>query len=199
MHKQGKKNIKEVSQIDNLWLLQDQDYLARNFTEYQEKFHYVFEELKNNPQWITTLLPQKIYLETKNWESAAALLETYSWLDLINISINKKNTAFIHFKKPYLKKYIHLFIDQNIHLFITKDTKQNLIACIGVPYITKDINIQSTKAIARSTFEYEEFSEWLLYDLNTFLNINPKDYKVRNDLTYIEKSIDIKNTNKVFS
>ena len=112
---------KEIIKVDDVWNNLIKNFLANNITRYIEEIEYVFNSLDNSPEWKLAFLPNEYNIKTKNWTTSASLISTFPWIDLVNVTINNKNTAYLHFTTPFLKKYIQIEVKKkHISIYYTR-------------------------------------------------------------------------------
>jgi class 3 adenylate cyclase len=174
--------IKKVDEANDKNIL---TFLGININNDAQKMYDVFESLRTSTQWRKKFLPNAYNIRTKSWGSSAAVLATYPWLDLINVEVNGKPTAYIRQAAPFLRKYLKVSINENITIFVTKKDDGLLTAHIGVPFWTND-------AIGKyvDNKDYPDFfaikgpNQWLLYNADELLSIDTESLSIKDDELY---------------
>lgn len=186
----GEKELdQKITNIDEELDVLVRSYLGEKFTNMAQQLNYVFKQIENVPKWKEAFLPNKYNIKTKNWATASTLLKEYPWMQLINVTINNNNSAFIYFTAPYLRKFAQVNVTKDLTVFIT-NINGNLQYVIGVPFWSTKIKEQKSDILNTPDFVFfNSPSKWLFYSLKQILAIDPSKLTVRQDKDY--KMVDL--------
>ncbi|MCH9612034.1 MAG: hypothetical protein S4CHLAM102_05170 [Chlamydiia bacterium] len=128
-------------------------------------------------------LPTVSNAEQNNWWSAATLLLGNDWIDLIQVTNEKKLTANIVVQSPYLNRMVHIPLSDKVHAFVIQDEMGNWLGpYIGIPYWMNKWAIEdepSAEALRLSSPEGQDF--WLLFTVESLLRIDPSTLHIANE------------------
>ncbi|MCH9617725.1 MAG: hypothetical protein SP4CHLAM5_10280 [Chlamydiia bacterium] len=174
--------IKEVKEVDKKNERNILKFLGININNDAQKMYDVYESLRVSSQWREKFLPDAYNIRTKSWGSSAAVLATYSWLDMVNVEVNGETTAYIRQAAPFLRKYLKVPISENITLYVTQTEDGLLTAHVAVPF-------WRNKALAKyiDNTKYPDYfltkgpNQWLLYEADELLKIDTSSLTIKDD------------------
>jgi|GEM_PF-1318179 len=177
--------VLKVKEVGKENFVNIEKYLDINFNNAIQKINSVFESMRTSSQWRLRFLPDQETLINASWGPSAAVLATFPWLDLINIEIDGKETAYIYEAAPFLRKFIKLGVAEDLSLFVTMNKQGYFDLYVGVPFWSNQVIRKYLDDSAFPDFFLANtLDQWLLYDIKELLAIDPKGLTSKKNQLY---------------